>query len=339
MGVSLRRPDFSTWRCDVTWPKFPTRRHQIDDALLQRTSSQRLPRRRRRKGNSQALDTRVKDVLQHRRAIPNRLLVTHLDLPTLTTVPLSPVPARTSWPRILMVHGTIDRSSSFKRSAKHLSEYEVISYDRRGYASSPFLDENGVPRKVSWQIHLQDLTEVVAQKPTVIFGHSYGGTLALLAAERQIDNLLGIISFESPLSWFHNWSTSTDTLTDPEEEIDPEWARQQARRFMIFQIGEKNWNRLPPATKRQRESEGITMVSEMTSMANLSPVLDPAKIAVPTIIARSEDAAERHLKGAKFLTDSIPNSELRIIRNTSHGVHLQRPEKVAELTRELIARL
>lgn len=278
-------------------------------------------------------------MLQPERDMSDSRSPTHLDLPKLSTVALTPVPAAASWPRILMVHGTIDRSTSFKRAARHLSEYEVISYDRRGYASSPFLDENGVPRKVSWQIHLQDLTEIVAEKPTVVFGHSYGGTLALLAAERRIKNLLGIVSFESPLSWFHNWSTWTHALTDPSEEIDPEWSRQQARRFMIFQIGEENWNRLPPATKRQRESEGITMVSEMSSMANLSPVLDPAKIDVPTIIARSEDAAERHLKGAKFLTENIPNSELRIIGNTTHGVHLQQPERVAELTRELIARI
>ncbi len=278
-------------------------------------------------------------MLQPEREVSDSRSVTHLEMAKLTTVALSPVPATTSWPRILMVHGTIDRSTSFKRAARHLSEYEVISYDRRGYASSPFLDENGVPRKVSWQIHLQDLTEIVAEKPTVVFGHSYGGTLALLAAERRIDNLLGIVSFESPLSWFQNWSTWNQTLSDPSDAIDPEWARQQARRFMIFQIGEENWNRLPPATKRQRESEGITMVSEMTSMAKLSPVLDPTKIVVPTIIARSEGAAERHLKGAKFLVENIPNSELRIIENTSHGVHLQRPEKVAELTRELIAKL
>ncbi len=263
----------------------------------------------------------------------------YFELPKLSVVTLTSARALSNSPRILMVHGTMDRSTSFKRAARHLTEYEVNSYDRRGYATSPFQDENGKSQKVSWQIHLHDLTEIVREKPTVIFGHSYGGTLALLAAERQTENLLGIVTFESPLSWFRNWSTWSQHLVDPSEEIDPEWSMQQVRRFMIFQIGEENWNKLPPATKRQRESEGITMVSEMSSMAKLSPVLDPAKIVIPAIVSRSENAPERHLNGANYLTENMPNSKLKIVTNTTHGVHLQRPEKVAEMIRELIARL
>ncbi|NNN18576.1 MAG: alpha/beta hydrolase [Acidimicrobiaceae bacterium] len=233
----------------------------------------------------------------------------------------------------------MDRATSFKRAAKHLSGYEVISYDRRGYATSPFQDINGMPKKVSWQIHLRDLTEIVNEKPTVVFGHSYGGTLTLLAAERRVENLLGLVAFESPLSWIPGWSTWSTNSADPSEAIDLEWAKKQAKGFMISMIGEDSWRRLPPSTKRSREIEGITMLSEMSSMSHLSPVLDPSQIKVPVIIARSEQAPERHVKGSDYLANTIPDSQIRIVSNTDHGVHLKRPETVAELVREIIARL
>lgn len=259
-------------------------------------------------------------------------------LPLLQPVSMNnPKRPKNSWPRILLVHGTMDRSSSFKKVARHLSEFEVISYDRRGYGNSQFRDVDGNPRKVSWQIHLDDLTDMIDKGPTVVFGHSYGGTLALLAAERHVENLLGVVTFEPPLSWWQGWSRWSAHSMDPAEEIDIAGARQEARRFMIAQIGEEAWKRLPAATKEQRESEGVTMVSEMYSMAHLFPVLDPAQISVPAVVARSENAPERHVKGSLYLAENIPRSRLEIVSNTSHGVHLRRPEKVADLIRSLIA--
>ena len=258
-------------------------------------------------------------------------------LPKLQPVSMNPHHPKDSWPRILLVHGTMDRASSFKRVARHLGEFEVVSYDRRGYGNSQFQDSDGNPKKVSWQIHLDDLTEMIDEGPTVVFGHSYGGTLALLAAERHIDNLLGIVTFESPLSWWQGWSRWSAHSMDPNDDIDTAWAEQEARRFMIAQIGEDTWKRLPSSTKAQRESEGVTMVSEMSSMANLFPVLDPAQIAVPTLVARSENAPERHVKGSIYLAENIPHSRLEIVSNTSHGIHLRRPEKVGDLVRTLIA--
>ncbi len=271
------------------------------------------------------------------RSAPQELHLSRQALDRIHVVSLNHMPPQTSWPRILLVHGTMDRATSFKRVARHLSEFEVVSYDRRGYGNSRFYDSNGVPQKVTWQIHLSDLTDLISEKPTVIFGHSYGGTLTLLAAERRVKNLLGIVTFEPPLSWWKGWSTWSAHLMDPADAIDIDWARNEARRFIIAQIGEETWNKLPKSTKAFRESEGVTMVSEMRSMANLFPVLDPSQIAVPTIISRSLDAPERHVKGSRYLVENIPNSKLEIIANTTHGIHLRSPDQVGSLLRQLIA--
>lgn len=242
-------------------------------------------------------------------------------------------------PRILLVHGTMDRSGSFRRAAKHLGDYEVISYDRRGYGESLFLDDLGEPLPVNATLHLQDLLEIIKEKPTVVFGHSYGGTLSLFAAERHAPNLLGLITFEAPLPWKREWANQPAYSISPNEPIDRLWARNQAEDFMKQVIGERNWSRLPPKTRETRRSEGITMVSEMNSLSHILPVLDPLQIEIPVIIARSENASQRHVEAARYLLDNTKNSFEEVISDSDHGVHLSRPEEVARLVKEMVTKL
>lgn len=247
-------------------------------------------------------------------------------------------PAQPASPlRILMVHGTMDRSTSFRRAARYLQEFEVASYDRRGYGLSVVHDTDFVPPKVSFQEHLDDLVEIVREKPTVIFGHSYGGTLSLLAAGQKLENLAGMVVFECPLQWYPGWSKRWPwSEDDPDMPIDPAWASAQAESFMVEMIGESNWRRLPPTTKAQRRMEGITMVSEMRSMTHLSAPFQTKNIDIPVIVARSKDAPSRHVEAARFLLEHLPMATYAEIEGTGHGVHLHKPQEVARLMRMLM---
>lgn len=258
------------------------------------------------------------------------------ELEKLSVVELTQPPYLKGVPRILLVHGTMDRAGSFRRMARHLEQYQVISYDRRGYGDSKALNPDGSQMKLSWQIHLADLMEIISQAPTVVFGHSYGGTLSLLAAERHCANLLGLVTFESPFPWVEKWAKWPHYSLDPSKDIDPEWAGLEVANFMIEMIGESTWKRLPAGVKEKRISEGITMVSEMSSLAHLDPILDPAKIDVPLLVARSELAPIRHKEISDYLIANVAHAWFEIVPDTGHGIHLQRPERAAELIKELI---
>lgn len=222
--------------------------------------------------------------------------------------------------------------------ARHLEQYQVISYDRRGYGDSKAINPDGSPMKLTWQIHLNDLMEIIKQAPTVVFGHSYGGTLALLAAERKCTNLLGLVTFESPFPWVERWAKWPHYSLDPTKDIDPEWAGSEVANFMIEMIGESTWKRLPAGVKDKRISEGITMVSEMSSLSHLYPVLDPSKIEVPLLVARSELAPPRHQEISDYLIANVAHAWFEIVPGTGHGIHLQRPERASELIKELITK-
>lgn len=260
-------------------------------------------------------------------------------LETLNIVSLTKPPFPANRPRILLVHGTMDRASSFRRMARYLSGFEVISYDRRGYGDSIAINGDGSPIKLTWRIHLEDLIGIAETKPTVIFGHSYGGTLSLLAAERGIQNILGLVTFEPPLPWEPRWARWPNYELSPEEDIDPKWAAGEVDKFMSEMAGDTTWKRLPPSVKEKRRSEGVTMISEMSSLSHIDKPLDPTKVLIPLLIGRSEHAQTRHKEISDYLLSKVPNSQLEIVSDTGHGVHLIRPQRAAELVKELMDKL
>ena len=77
-------------------------------------------------------------------------------------------------PRVVMVHGAMDRATSFGRVGLRLRDAEVVTYDRRGYAGSWPL---GPTPDFAHQVH--DLVEVLDGRPAVVVGHSYGGNVVL----------------------------------------------------------------------------------------------------------------------------------------------------------------
>ena len=61
-----------------------------------------------------------------------------------------------------------------------------------------------------------DLVDVLAGRPAVVFGHSYGGNVALAAADRHPDLVRAVGVYETPLSWLDWWpGTTAGSATRP----------------------------------------------------------------------------------------------------------------------------
>src|SRR5207237_1179460 len=108
-------------------------------------------------------------------------------------------------PLVVLVHGTMDRSTSFHRVMSFLPDCSVIAYDRRGYARSRFAS----PAAESLADHVDDLLEVLDGRPAVVVGHSYGGDVALGAAVRRPDLVRAVAAFEAPMPWRPEWPADT----------------------------------------------------------------------------------------------------------------------------------
>ncbi len=73
---------------------------------------------------------------------------------------------------VVLVHGSMDRSTSFSKLVRRLRDLRTVVYDRRGYGQSV---EVGPPYAVAQQ--LEDLWFVMQERRGVVIGHSYGGNI------------------------------------------------------------------------------------------------------------------------------------------------------------------
>lgn len=102
---------------------------------------------------------------------------------------------------LVMVHGIISDSSFFEESAEILAEdYQVITYDRRGYG------ENTQEKYSDYSVHAQaeDLAEILeayCSEPAWVVGNSAGGLIAIEAALFYPELIRGMILIEPSLGY------------------------------------------------------------------------------------------------------------------------------------------
>jgi pimeloyl-ACP methyl ester carboxylesterase len=240
-------------------------------------------------------------------------------------------------PGVVLVHGTMDRSSSFGRVRKALADMHVARYDRRGYARSMAL---GPPE--SFQQQVDDLVDVIGWlvgdgPPPVVFGHSYGGTVALAAAAEAPERLAGVVAFEAPLPWMDWWPSGSAGAAAVASADDPEDAGES---FMRRMVGDQRWERLPRRTREARRAEGPTMVAELAQLRPPHPPpFELTSIRVPVLTAHGTEGAAHHGEATRAVAETVPGADLEVVQGSGHGVHLTHPAAVAAMVRRLVADL
>ncbi|MDQ2724207.1 MAG: alpha/beta hydrolase [Actinomycetota bacterium] len=226
---------------------------------------------------------------------------------------------------VLLVHGSMDRATSFRRVMRHLPDVTVITYDRRGYAGSV-----GVATSDDFAAQADDLLEVLDGRRAIGVGHSLGGNVVLAAAERRPDLLEALVVYETPQPWRLWWPAGTagrravaDAGGDPGDV---------AEGFMRRMVGDRVWQSLPEATRRRRREEGVALQAEMRALHHGCP-FEPGTIEVPVVVAYGSEGSGHQRRSAPALASELPDGRLAEVAGAGHGVHLSHPEQLAALVR------
>jgi pimeloyl-ACP methyl ester carboxylesterase len=235
---------------------------------------------------------------------------------------------------VVLVHGSMDRASSFAKVLRELSDAHVIAYDRRGYARST--TAGTPPANIAGQV--DDLLEILGGRRAVVAGHSFGGDIAMAAAIRVPAQIAAVVAYEPPMPWLPSWppDSAGNVALIAGDTGGPAAA---AEAFMRRLVGNAVWEHLPPGTRAARRAEGPALLADMACMhPPAGEPLDPTQVRVPTVLGRGTNSRPHHRANCEHLPSVMPDAELVEVEGAGHGCHFSHPAAFAGLVRRAVSR-
>ena len=249
----------------------------------------------------------------------------HSGLRYLAPSPLSALAVaqhRVNEPRatVVAIHGGLDRGSSFSRLSRRLFDFDVISYDRRGYQRSRPLGAGTLDE------HVADLGNVIAwarnSAPVILFGHSFGGLVALALCAQRADVAHLVVAYETPLPWILKRDTPAKASVTN--------ATVEAELFFRRVVSDASWERLGPMERESRQLDGPALCADLDEMSSSRTPFDLAEIRVPVRYLYGELGGHGYYHNlAHLLETTNTHFSTRDIPGAQHGAHLSHPDIVA----------
>jgi pimeloyl-ACP methyl ester carboxylesterase len=230
---------------------------------------------------------------------------------------------------VVLVHGTLDRANSFRRTIRRLEDLRVVTYDRRGYQDSR--DSGPV---VGVEGHIEDLLGVLEEigGPSVVVGHSLGGVVAVGAAVAEPGRFASVGAFEPPMRWIPVEGRISGRFAmagqDPDAAVEA---------FYRGRVGDAAWDRLEPAARADRLADGPALVAELASLNGDAP-FDVTRLAVPVVFGCGGASDDFHKENVAWLASNVQGAEQITIPGAGHGAHLTHPDAFADFVRAAVAR-
>ena len=235
---------------------------------------------------------------------------------------------------VVLVHGSMDRASSFAKVLRELNDAHVIAYDRRGYAKSA--NAGTPPSTLAGQV--DDLLGILDGRNAIVAGHSFGGDIALAASIRAPRQIVAVVAYEPPMPWLPSWPSDSagNVALNAAGRDGPEAA---AEAFIRRMVGDSVWERLPPGTRAARRAEGPALLADMACMhPPVDTPLDPSAVPVPVVLGHGTHSRPHHRVNCEHLPTVIPDAELFDVDGAGHGCHFSHPAAFADLVRHAVRR-
>ena len=195
-------------------------------------------------------------------------------------------------------------------------------------------DRPHIPVRSAADQQVADLVELLGGRRAFVFGHSYGGNIALATAARHPELVVGVAVYETPMSWLDWWPGTTAGADAIATSGDPGDA---AERFVRRLISDARWEKLPPSTRASRRSEGPAMVGELVDLREHAP-WSARDVVAPVVAIYGERGAAHHRSGTEYLGRELADVRVVAVPEARHFGPNTHPEAVAAAICELASR-
>ena len=232
---------------------------------------------------------------------------------------------------MIILHGLFGFSDNWQTHAKKFAEYyRVILVDLRNHGHSDWSDE------FSYDLMVDDLKELCHDlnlKNILMIGHSMGGKVAILFAQKHkelLDKLvvvdIGIKAYpmhhQHILAGMHAIDLPKIQLRKEAEEILKQYIDSDGvRQFLLKNLywkekGQLAWRMNLSVLEREME--------------NILSALPEKEVMLPTLFIRGELSNYILDEDIEQLEDQFPDSEIVTIKNAGHWVHAEAPEEFVD---------
>lgn len=232
--------------------------------------------------------------------------------------------------RLVFVHGSMDSSRSFRALRENFPAWTTVAYDRRGYGRS--VSGSG-DRRYDLEQQVQDLTMVMGDRPCVLFGHSLGGVLSLIAAARNPELVRAVVVYEAPLPWLSWWPRAPL----PANLDDPRDIEESAGRFMARAMGSESWESMSEAQRATILAWAPAWAAELVELTDGECPFDPNDLTQPVLVLRGEQADARQIRGSAELTAHLRDVRHVVIPGAAHNAHARQAVDLAKPVRDFLA--
>jgi pimeloyl-ACP methyl ester carboxylesterase len=223
---------------------------------------------------------------------------------------------------LILVLGALNSRKSGAKLAKLLaSQFNVISFDRRGRGDST----DTVP--YSPQREVEDIAALIgaAGEPVYLYGHSSGAALALEAALKLGKNIRKVAIYEVPYTTHAKERKDATEYYQKLKKSLGSGRRGDAVALFVQSVGVSKkqveaMKRLPMWPGLVKLAPTLAYDSEVMGKGHALPAARLARITAPTLVMHGGAGAPLMRDAAQAISKIIPKARLRTLAGQTHGV-------------------